>query len=300
MNKLALILIPLLFLTCIQKIDSNDNLHQLIAAERSFARTSIEKGIRDAFLTYLADDAIIFRPRPIKGKPVYEQLQPIPGTLSWKPIHAEIAASGDFGYTTGPFEYRKNPGSEQADGCGFYVSVWIKQNGDTWQVMLDAGINCPCPDTTILEIIISQQRSKFVNKTTRKADVETEKAKLMKSEFELASSVAVEGIVNAYQVYLADDIRFYRMGEAPIVGKEAVLNKSSHQNGIPFWKPVASDVARSGDLGYTYGIADWKLDSGEIRSHSYLRIWKKNKNMMWKIVLDLTNPIPPDIETAHN
>ena len=30
-----------------------------------------ETGIREAFLTLLSDDAIVFHPEPIKGKPLY-------------------------------------------------------------------------------------------------------------------------------------------------------------------------------------------------------------------------------------
>jgi hypothetical protein len=114
------------FLACFQKIDSNDSLRSLVEAERSFAKTSMEKGIRDAFLTYLADDAIIFRPKPVMAKPFYAQRPNIPGSLNWKPVYADIASSGDFGYTTGPFEYRGHPEKEQADGYGFFVSVWKK------------------------------------------------------------------------------------------------------------------------------------------------------------------------------
>jgi ketosteroid isomerase-like protein len=283
-----------------QKINFDQALESLIEAERSFAKASEEKGIRDAFLIFLDDSAIVFRPKPIKAKPLYAQRQQIPGSLSWKPIYADISLAGDMGYTTGPFEYRGRSEQDSADGCGFYVSVWQKQNDDSWQVMIDAGINCPCPDTAIAEVIINQQRLRFANTTIPEVDVETEKSKLLKAEFEFAGSAALKGIVNAYQVYLADDIRYYRMGELPVVGKENVCSKVNKKSGTMFWKPMASDVAFSGDLGYTYGIAQLKLDSGEIKSNSYLRIWKKNRNMTWKIVLDLANPIPPDIEKPQS
>jgi len=293
-NNLMLILFIawLSFLACVQKIDSNDNLNFLVEAERSFSKTSTEQGIRDAFLTFLADDAIVFRPQPVKAKPLYAQQQQIPGSLSWKPIHADMAASGDFGYTTGPFEYRKNPDSVKPDGCGFYVSVWKKQSDGAWRVMIDAGINCPCPETTIPEVLLNRQEHKRTPKIMLNANVETEKTKLLTYDFEFSRQVASEGMTNTYQVHSANDVRYYRMGELPVVGKENVCRKVNALSGTMFWKPMASDVAKSGDLGYTYGMADCTFASGNKKSNSYLRIWKKNSDRQWQVGLDLANPIP--------
>ena len=39
-------------------------LQSLVDAERAFAQTATEKGIRDSFLEYFADDAIAFEPAP--------------------------------------------------------------------------------------------------------------------------------------------------------------------------------------------------------------------------------------------
>lgn len=292
--KFFLIITLSSFGTCFQKIDSNDSLRSLVEAERSFARASMEKGIREAFLIYLADDAIVFRPKPVTAKPFYAQRPHIPGSLSWKPVYADIASSGDFGYTTGPFEYRSQPEQEQADGYGFFVSVWKKQTNGTWRVMIDGGIDCPASDTTTNEIDLKQQRHGIDVKTISKVDVERKKGKLLEADWDFSSRVVSEGIVNAYQDYSADDIRYYRNGEQPVVGKEKVCDKITQQPGTMIWKPMASDVAKSGDLGYTYGISKFESSSGGEKSNSYLRIWKKSKERNWKVVLDLANPIPEE------
>ena len=77
---------------------------------------------------------------------------------------------------------------------------------------------------------------------------------MLEHETQFSSQVASEGIVNAYQDYSADDIRYYRMGKLPVVGKENVCNKVKDESATMFWKPMASDVAKSGDFGYTYSI----------------------------------------------
>ena len=83
--------------------------NSLVDAERSFARTSLSKGARDAFLSVLADDSIIFRPRAVPGRK-WTQENPAPtGQLSWAPEFADIATGGDLGYTTDPWELRRTP-----------------------------------------------------------------------------------------------------------------------------------------------------------------------------------------------
>lgn len=53
---------------CIQKKkNSNNQLYSLVETERAFAKTSEEKGINEAFLTYLSDEAIVFDRSPSKG-----------------------------------------------------------------------------------------------------------------------------------------------------------------------------------------------------------------------------------------
>ena len=46
-----------------------DDWHALVAAERAFAADSVAHGIKTAFLTWLADDALIFRPSAVEGRP---------------------------------------------------------------------------------------------------------------------------------------------------------------------------------------------------------------------------------------
>src|SRR6185503_11542885 len=81
-------------------------LSSLVESERAFARTSLEKGIRDSFLAYFADDGIVFRPQPVAFKQFAAE-HPLPAAavqpaLDWTPIWADVSSAGDLGYTTGP------------------------------------------------------------------------------------------------------------------------------------------------------------------------------------------------------
>src|SRR5262245_2445266 len=111
-------------------------LDSLVGAERDFARLSLARGVRDAFLANLAEDSIIFRPNAVPGRQWFEN-NPPPATLrlEWEPEFADIASTGDLGYTTGPFERRRTP--QDPPAFGHYVTLWRKQADGKWKVALD-------------------------------------------------------------------------------------------------------------------------------------------------------------------
>src|SRR5206468_11920769 len=86
----------------------SSELEALVDTERAFARAATEKGIRDSFLEYFADDAIAFNPAPISAK---ERLRGRPARpfseyeLRWEPRTGDIAASGELGWLTGPSSF---------------------------------------------------------------------------------------------------------------------------------------------------------------------------------------------------
>ena len=114
------------------------DLKALVEAEREFSKTSEKKGIREAFLAFLATDALLFRPNAVNGRQYVTDQPEDLGQLTWTPIFAEVSAAGDLGYTTGPYEYR--PLGSDAVGHGHYVSVWRKQPNGKWRVVIDLGI----------------------------------------------------------------------------------------------------------------------------------------------------------------
>ena len=115
-------------------------LDSLVAAERAFAARSVEKGMRDAFLEFLAADGVIFRPLATNGRAVWEARGPIPATLVWEPAFAEVSAAGDLGFTTGPWELRPND-AQRPTGYGHFVSIWQRQSDGTWRVAVDIGVS---------------------------------------------------------------------------------------------------------------------------------------------------------------
>ena len=123
---------------------------KLVQTDIAFSRLCEEKGAAEAFYEFLAPDAVSLPAGefPIKGRDAIRvQLSAGPkGILTWKPTEAEIARSGDLGYTWGTYESTTTgPDQRPNIGYGKYVTIWKKQPDGTWKVALDAGNPSPPP-----------------------------------------------------------------------------------------------------------------------------------------------------------
>ncbi len=52
-------------------------------------------------------------------------------------MFAEVAQSGDLGYTYGSYELKETSNSNATTEKGYYARVWKRGANDQWQVMLD-------------------------------------------------------------------------------------------------------------------------------------------------------------------
>ena len=264
----------------------------IVEAERAFARAAATKGTRDAFLEFLADDGIIFQPGPVNGKQFWQARTPRKGLLSWEPIFADVSLAGDMGYTTGPYEFRPNGAGDKPTAFGQYFTIWKKQTDGSWKVALDRGTSNPQPSGPIAPL----QFSKDEGPVTKKADIDvaTGRAVLLKIEAEFSNASSSQGIEKAFHSYLADDTRLFRENSFPAVGRRAALAVLATEKGILTWQPTMADISRSGDVGYTYGTYDLKGSGGEQKPEhgNYVRVWKRQMNRRWKVVIDILNPMP--------
>lgn len=280
--------------------DRDKALASLIEAERSFSRTSEKNGIREAFLTFLAEKAIVFRPGPVEGRPVYEKLDPAyPALLLWEPEFAEVASSGEMGYTTGP--YRNSPSREvEPTRFGHYISIWKKQPNGAWKVILDIGVqhNRPQSDGPVSAVATPKVLKTFEALSPEALREEErafgERAGLFEKE------VATRGSRKALSAFATDDIRIYRPERFPSVGKRAVgtiipsgagrIAPGSERRNAAY----QVGLAWSGDLAYCYGFFEISKDLAVVETTAYLRIWRKDLTGVWRICLDIELDVPPD------
>jgi ketosteroid isomerase-like protein len=125
----------------------------LMRIDERFSADAQKVGVAEAFARYAAPDA---RMLPA-GKDVVSGLEgvksqmagfPKGATLAWKPFHADIAASGDLGYTLGTYElHAKDEAGKPTVAYGKYCSVWKKQPDGSWKWVVDVGTSSPEPKT---------------------------------------------------------------------------------------------------------------------------------------------------------
>src|SRR6202162_2571913 len=76
----------------------------LAAAESAFAAHSVREGMRAAFLAHFADDGVLVRDGWTNGNAYLAGRPDPPIVLDWRPVLAEVAASGEIGLSTGPWK----------------------------------------------------------------------------------------------------------------------------------------------------------------------------------------------------
>ena len=131
------------FFSCDLKTDTivkNPSAGEIMNADLAFSDMSRQVGMKKAFLEYMDNDGILLRPNhpPIVGAEAIDflsQLNDTSYTLTWKPSKAEIAKSGDLGFSYGIYELK----TKDTTFKGTYVSIWKKQSSGGWKFVLDSG-----------------------------------------------------------------------------------------------------------------------------------------------------------------
>lgn len=274
-------------------IDRQEALDAIVSAERAFAKTSLEKGIREAFLEYLADDAITLEPDPAPAKEPIRAQPAGPGYLNWYPVAAGVSLAGDLGYTTGPYELRPGGKEDSRVIYGYYSTIWQKQADGSYKAFLDFGIQSPRSDMNAPVAIEPAVPAKVETGELPKAAGALDSMLAADRAF---GKAAEKGDAAAYAAVLTDHARLHRTGAQPYVGKTAILAALSPAPKPLSWQPTGGRVAKSGDFGVTYGKMKRRQsgpDSPWVESDAYARYWRRQGDGPWKLILEVTNPIPP-------
>ena len=117
----------------------------LIEADLAFSQLAVEKGLPEAYLEYLAEDAVQLPDGdlPIAGKDaIYANILAVTGSsdfeLSWEPIAAEVSAAGDLGYTWGTYTFEAlDEAGERVAYEGKYANFWERTAAGYWRILLD-------------------------------------------------------------------------------------------------------------------------------------------------------------------
>ncbi|MBZ5498154.1 MAG: nuclear transport factor 2 family protein [Acidobacteriia bacterium] len=264
-------------------------LEAVVKSEQAFAQAAAEKGTRDAFLAFLAEDSVLFRPQPVPGRKWLLEHPPAPGKLSWRPVFADVSAAGDLGYTTGPYEFRKQASDTVPASYGNYFTIWQKQPGGAWKVLIDYGTPNPPPSTAVPDFDPRQASPPLAQKPGVSSEGVTDTLTALDRKLSIISMTRGAAALNSY---IAEEARFLRAERQPAVGRKEVRALMPAEPGSWTWEPMKSGVSNSWDLGYTYGT--FKLHTKRAvdqtaKSGFYLRVWKKQPVGDWKITIDIVS-----------
>ena len=142
MKKIIPLLLLILFISCHSEKKQEYQANELLETDLAFSAMSEELGVNHAFMHFCAREGVLLREntRPVEGQSsVIKYLANINDdalVLTWEPLHARVAKSGELGYTYGIYELViKESGKSEK---GTYVSIWTKQDQE-WKWVLDSG-----------------------------------------------------------------------------------------------------------------------------------------------------------------
>ena len=126
-----------------------------------------------------------------------------------------------------------------------------------------------------------------------KISLEKWKNEILETEQNFAKMAMEKGIDKAFLFYAADDAVLIRNNEL-VIGKNAITkhfeNQKSNNDVSLTWEPDFVDVAKSGDLGYTYGkyiFTSTDSNGNKVESNGVFHtVWKRQPDGTWKFVWD--------------
>jgi ketosteroid isomerase-like protein len=309
---------------------ADEHLDSLVDVEKAFSALSVEKGMKVAFLAYLADDGILFRPAPVPGRKSWQSRPNPPGTLIWEPSYAEVSAFGDLGLSTGPWEFRPPDGTQGEIGYGQFVSVWRRMDEEgPWMVAVDLGVSHPKPSANGFGNVrfeagpehqlppppksggpgFSFGGSVFgggggigigVGSLDHPYDDNAKQAmahqlhRMMSTERRLAYELRSKDPGKAWPKLTTADVRVLRNGNEPVVGMTPGLElaATTRLRGMEF-RPYGHGLAGALDMGYSYGIAlRTKKGASKPDTSGYMHVWRRDGSGEWKLSLDVESSYP--------
>lgn len=247
--------------------EGTDRVQPVVEVERAFCADAASRGVRAAFLTYMAEDGVIFQPTPTNARASWEKREDLDGSLRWWPEIADIARSGELGYTLGPWHYRTEATGDSVVASGVYLTVWKRQADGSWQAAADGGITTP----SALPVPVTVNAPAASTRTFA-SDPEA------LSAFDASSDRAPRA------AWTAADCQLLRTGHAPFVGLDTCERELGEQASTTT-HPERALVATSGELGATWGTYASGAETG-----GYLRVWRRTDSGDWTLIAESLRP----------
>ncbi|WP_424962757.1 YybH family protein [Ekhidna sp.] len=127
----------------VQKKEPESLVQEIAAAEKAFNDYAAEYGVKEAFLTFAHENAVLNRRDSIiAGKEAianYFDNQALKNVLlQWKPDFIDVSSSGDMAYTYGNYTFRATASdSTEINASGIFHTVWKRDENGDWKYVYD-------------------------------------------------------------------------------------------------------------------------------------------------------------------
>lgn len=258
---------------------------ELLEADRALARATELVGMTQAFLPALAENAVYLHPGAplLRGRGnIRDFLQtaaPLSG-LTWSPAYGDVSEDGQLGYTYGWTRYGDNQGK--------YLACWRKSHDGDWRISAYVRTTpIPLPDPGPMPDPLERQPTPHLRGRS-------ESQELISADSTFAALSVTSGAKAAFLAFAATDAMGFGSGLNFNEGREAIGRAFDNfpTGAVLEWKPVAAEIAQSGDLGCTVGEA---TIAARHSFSKYLTVWKRQADGSWKFVADGGNVRPAPV-----
>ncbi|MCW3110942.1 MAG: hypothetical protein JWQ09_5448 [Segetibacter sp.] len=255
---------------------AQNKINELVNAEKSFAALSKEQTTKAAFVTFLDSNSIVFRNGAMmNGFETWSKRKEDSSLLLWAPEFAVLSASGDFGVTAGPSEFKPSRTENARSYYGHFASLWHKNNLGKWKVLCDIGISHDSTYTVMKNVTtIMLPVNKKITKEAGRNPLE--------KEHSLFNTLKQNGAAMPDQI-VSNKAWILLTGKHPVHGNE--LQKydfTSSFTGTQFTN-TGQFISPVEDLFVLYGKTKTKDKEG-----NYMSAWILDDNK-WKLILFVVN-----------
>lgn len=250
-------------------------LEAMFDAERAFEQAVERKGVNSAFLEFLSEDAIIFKPEPVNGPEFLRKRdRASTGALRRKVSFADVSTNGLLGYTTGEWTLTQKVKTLEIKRMGQYATVWQKRPDGRYKAILDIEISHDPYEISVKPRDLPDPKERDTNKRRWSAADAT-------MNF-LRLSMTKEGLGGAYDKFAGGDVRLLRDGLPPIDGRKAAEKEMEKYVAIDF--PPRVSQFETADMAYSWNPCSYSNSNEGMEKGNCLHIWKL-RDTKWRIVL---------------
>jgi ketosteroid isomerase-like protein len=277
-------------------LDLREERASLIAAGNALSDAIGADGEITAFGAALASNALFLSPRTpvLEGRAAalsFLSSNPVaPSAISWEVIVAEVSNDATQGFTWSQGAFTINLGAGPTELPGFFLIYWQRSAGGDWQIAA-ISINAGGPQTGGIPDGFgtpdNKHRRNFPN-----TEVTEQRDQLLDVDAAFSAASVSDGTGPAFAAYAASNAIAVGDGQL-IFGPEAIGTAfTTGPNDVVSWVPRFSDVAASGDLGFTVGDATFVFADFGTFYTKYLTVWQKQNTGEWKFRSDFGSSRP--------